>query len=238
MPGTERASVVVPVYRNAATLVALHEQLVPHASEIVFVVDASPDDSLAVLLALQQRSAIVKVVSMAANAGQTWALLVGLRYATGDPIVMMDADLQDPPSAIPSLLDALREADVVFAGRRGAYESSSRRLTSFLFKGAFSRLSRGRVPRDAGLFLAMRRSVVEHLLDCTDEKPYLISMIARGRFRMRSIPVARERSIASGYTFLRRLSVATRGFRGLLFPPSGGTPIRTRIDHMSHRSHS
>ena len=238
MPATERVSVVVPVYRNAATLVALHEQLVPHAAEMVFVDDASPDDSLAVLLALQQRSAIVKVVALEANAGQTWALLVGLRYATGETIVMIDADLQDPPSAIPSLLDALRDADVVFGGRRGAYESSSRLLTSSISKRTLSWLSRGRIPRDAGLFLAMRRRVAEHLLNCADAKPYLISMIARGRFRVRSIPVARERSTASGYTFLRRLSVATRAFRGLLFPPSGGTPIRTRIDQMSHRSHS
>ncbi|HYH08857.1 MAG TPA: glycosyltransferase family 2 protein [Thermoanaerobaculia bacterium] len=238
MPATEGVSVVVPVYRNAATVAPLHDQLVPHASEIVFVVDGSPDDSLGAVLALQQRSGIVQVVALGKNAGQTWALLTGLRYASGDPIVMMDADLQDPPAAIPALVDALRDADVVFAGRRGAYESASRLLTSSVFKRMLSLASRGRIPPDAGLFLAMRREVAESLLHCADAEPYVISMLARGRWRMRSIPVARARTEGkSGYTFLRRVSVARRALRGLLLPPSRGAPIRTRVDAFPHVVH-
>jgi glycosyltransferase involved in cell wall biosynthesis len=243
VPGTDRVSVIVPVYRNGATVASLHDQLVPHSSEIVFVVDGSPDDALADVLALQSRSRIVTVVSLEINVGQSWALLAGIRHASGDRVVMMDADLQDSPAAVPALLDALDDAhagaDVVFAGRRGAYESASRLLTSSLFKRLLAFISGGRIPRDAGLFLAMRKQVGEYLLGCVDADPYVISMLARGPWRMRSIPVVRElRSDGmSAYTMLRRLSVARRALGGLLFPPSRGVPVRARIDAFPHSVH-
>ncbi|HYI09085.1 MAG TPA: glycosyltransferase family 2 protein [Thermoanaerobaculia bacterium] len=240
MPATDLLSIVVPVYRNAATVAPLHDfilqslQPLRRACEIVFVVDGSPDDSLEAVLALRQRSPIVTVVSLAKNAGQAWALLVGLRYAAGDPIVTMDADLQDPPSAIPALLAALEpDADVVFAGRRGSYESPSRLLTSRVFKRALAWLSRRRIPADAGLFLVMRRKVAEALLDRGDVEPYLISMLGRESWRLRSVPVEREprEEGRSSYTFLRRLTISGRALRGLLFPaPAGAPPIRTLID--------
>jgi glycosyltransferase involved in cell wall biosynthesis len=251
MPATDLLSIVVPVYRNAATVAPLHDfilqslQPLRRACEIVFVVDGCPDDSLEALLALRRRSPIVRVVSLAKNAGQGWALLVGLRYAAGDPIVIMDADLQDPPSAIPALVAALEpDADVVVAGRRGSYESPSRLLTSRVFKRALAWLSRRRIPADAGLFLIMRRKVAESLLDRRDAEPYIISMLGRGEWRLRSVPVGREArgEGRSGYTFLRRLSIAGRALRGLLFPaPAGSRPIRTRIDTapaLSHTLHS
>jgi hypothetical protein len=244
MPATSPVSIVVPVYRNAATVTALHDFIVQalqplrRACEIVFVVDGSPDDSLDTLLALRRRSPIVTVVSLAKNAGQAWALLVGLRYAAGDPIVTMDADLQDPPSAIPALLEALDAADVVFAGRRGRYESSSRLLTSRVFKRTLSLLSRRRIPTDAGLFLAMRQTVAEWLLGCGDASPYIISMLGRGEWRMRSVPVARDTREAgrSSYTFVRRLLVGARALRGLF--PAGGLPVRARIDRAPALQHT
>jgi glycosyltransferase involved in cell wall biosynthesis len=240
MPATDRLSVVVPVYRNAATVESLHDQLVEHVQpyEILFVVDGSPDDSLSAVLALQQRSRMVKVVSLVENSGQSWAILVGLRHAAGELIVTMDADLQDPPSAIPALLDALQpDFDVVFAGRRGTYESASRLATSKLFKRSLARMSRGRLPADAGLFMVMRRSVAEYLLGCRDIDPYIISMLGRGRWRLRSIPVARKAAGdgRSSYTFLGRLAVARRALSGMLRPSKDDAhSIRTRIETDHH----
>jgi glycosyltransferase involved in cell wall biosynthesis len=239
MPATESLSVVVPVYANEATVERLHDELLreraSHAAhlELVFVVDASPDDSLARLLALRDRSSAVRIVALERNAGQSWALLVGLRHATGTWIAMMDADLQDPPSALPSLLAAMDDdTDVVFGGRRGTYQSKSRHFTSRLFKRILGRITRGRVPDDAGLFLVMRRPVAEYLLACGDRDPYILSMLGRGRWRMKSVPVTRgvRAHGGSAYTLRGRMAVAARGFRGLV-PPAGNAPtILSRVE--------
>ena len=103
-------------------------------SEIIFVDDASPDDSALVLITLARTDPTVVVLSLPRNAGQHRAVLRGLALARGD-VVVMDADLQDAPEAIPSLLDKMDEGfAAVFAGRRGNFTPWPRHLTSRAFK--------------------------------------------------------------------------------------------------------
>ena len=125
-------SVVVPVYGNAAELPELHRRVsdatAGYRTELVLVDDASTDDSLAVIERLAGGDERVTAVGLERNVGEHEAVMEGLRRASGAWTVVMDADLQDPPEAIPELLGAARERgiDVVFAGRRGRYESLPR----------------------------------------------------------------------------------------------------------------
>ncbi len=106
-------SIVVPVYKNADTLYELHRRLVAAVGqvsdgyEILFVDDACPCGSLAVLRSLAQEDPRVGVLALASNMGQNQAVLTGLAYARGRVAVVLDADLQDPPEAIPTLLSNL-----------------------------------------------------------------------------------------------------------------------------------
>ncbi len=107
-------SVILPVYQNAETLEGLHQQLClvlepwqPY--ELLFVDDACPANSLAVLEELAQRDGNVAVVALECNVGQHQAVLTGLAYSRGESVIIMDADLQDPPAAIPVLLTKLQE---------------------------------------------------------------------------------------------------------------------------------
>ena len=159
-----RVAVVVPVYGNEATLPELAARLGAALAgrpwRLRLVVDASPDDSLAVALALAAGDPRIAVTGLTVNVGQHAALACGLAAETAaDAWVCLDADLQDPPEAVPGLLDRLALGDVgaVFAGRRGGYESRLRRATGAAHRWLAARLTG--LPPDAGAFLAMGPAV-------------------------------------------------------------------------------
>ena len=161
-------SVVVPVYRNAGTLVELHRRLDRALSternlHFVFVDDACPDGSAAVLDRLAEIDPRVRVVRHDSNAGQHRAVLSGLRVARGAWAVIMDADLQDPPEAVPLLLRCGREegAEVVFGTRRGRYEGLGRTVSGRLYRRALARMLD--LPHGAGTFCALDEAVVRRV---------------------------------------------------------------------------
>jgi polyisoprenyl-phosphate glycosyltransferase len=212
-----RLSVVVPVFGNAATLVQLHGRLgaalrsesIPY--ELIFVEDAGPDESLEVLRRLVGIDATVAVLALATNAGQNRAVLAGLEIARGEWCVILDADLQDPPEAIPLLLAGLRQGfSAVFAGRRGHYESGSRLLTSRVFKSVLAALTG--LPRDAGIFVAIDRRMVSALLAIDEPTPFVVAQIGCTGLPCLSVPVERapREFGASAYTSRQRLRTAVQ----------------------------
>jgi glycosyltransferase involved in cell wall biosynthesis len=189
-------SVVVPVFRNAETVRELRDRLARalHGSgesfEIVFVDDACPDGSAGALEELAREDARVSVLSLARNLGQHRATLAGLERTRGEWVVILDADLQDPPEAIPMLLARARAgADAVFAGRRGRYESAGRLFTSRLFKRLLARLCD--LPPDAGMFVVLSRRAVTRVLSMGGRRPFVVAMIGCTGLPRVSIPVER-----------------------------------------------
>lgn len=217
-------SIIVPVYDNALTLPELNARLLEALStsnnfEIIFVNDACPFGSQLVLAELARKDTRVRVVAQALNGGQNRAVLAGLEQARGATIVVMDADLQDPPEAVPLLLQTLaaQSGGVVFAGRRGSYESSVRMLSGHALRLIRSLLLRA-MPYDAGLFVAFDRSVADRLLSYHDPQPYVVALIGRTGARMTSIPVARARHPhgGSGYSATARLRLGWHALAGTL----------------------
>ncbi|MGY1822084.1 glycosyltransferase [Geodermatophilus sp. SYSU D00079] len=199
-PPGPRIAVVVPVYRNEATLAPLAQRLAAALAgrdwRLRLVVDASPDDSAAVASALSAADPRIAVSGLTVNSGQHAALAHGLAAEPdADVWVCLDADLQDPPEAVPVLLDrlALGDVDAVFAGRRGAYESAVRRLSGTAHRRLAARLTG--LPPDAGAFLAMgpavRDAVVAAVLG--GGAPSVVLAVGATRRRVTSVPVARDR---------------------------------------------
>jgi glycosyltransferase involved in cell wall biosynthesis len=189
-------SVVLPVYRNQTTLDELHRRLVAtmEASgrpfEILFVNDACPDGSIDVLRALAGRDPRVRVVALEVRAGQHAALRTGLAHSYGRVVVTLDADLQDPPEAIPVLLAALDAGyGAVYAGRRGRYEHPRRLASSWVFKHALSLVAG--MPADAGAFIAMRRDVADRVVALPDRTPFITAAVAFAGRPVASVPVVR-----------------------------------------------
>ena len=212
------ATIVVAVYRNRETLRELHRRLCEVLErerlpfELLFVNDACPGGSMGVLAELAAADPRVAVLSLARNVGQHRAVVAGLAHARGEWAVVMDADLQDPPEAIPRLLEAGRSGyGAVFAGRRGRYESAGRLATSRLFKWSLHALVG--VPPDAGIFCALRRDVASRLCAIAGPRPFVVAMIGCAGTAMTSVPVERERRRAgeSAYTAWARAKSGARG---------------------------
>lgn len=185
-------AVVVPVHRNATTLEPLVRRLAAALAgrdwRVRLVVDASPDDSAEVAARLAGDRVAVTVLER--NVGQHRALEHGLREEDGATAwVCLDADLQDPPEAVPALLDRLGQGDVaaVFAGRRGSYESGVRLLTGRAHRALLSRLTG--LPPDAGAFLALGPAARAAVLAA--RAPSLVAAIGAARLPVVSLPVVR-----------------------------------------------
>lgn len=205
-------SIVAPVFRNSATLPGLVARIAGalhgRRFEIVLVVDGCAD-SLRAAEVLQSQHTEIGVLSLERNRGQNAAVLAGLRRALGGCAVVMDADLQDPPEALPELLSRLgRDTAAVFGGRRGAYESRGRLWTSRLYKRVVLHWGCG-LPADAGLFVAMDGRMRRRLLEM-QPGPHLVAMIGCAGLPVLSIPVTRARRPggASSYNSYQRLRLA------------------------------
>jgi polyisoprenyl-phosphate glycosyltransferase len=211
-------TVVIPVYNNAATLARLCDQLKAAlradgiAFELLFVNDGSQDDSAEKLAALAKAHDEVTVVELKDNFGQQVALLSGLSLAHGESCVVMDADLQDPPLAVPLLWRARSPSiAAVFAGRRGRSQSPGRQLTSLLYRTLLNILTG--LPRDASMFVLMEQSLVRAVVAFPTRHPWLTAMIGCLGVRTTSVPVRRMmRPVGrSGYTSLARVRAALSG---------------------------
>ena len=223
---TARVAVVVPVYGNAATLESLAGRLATALAgrdwRLRLVIDASPDDSLAVASALAAADPRIAVTDLAVNVGQHAALAHGLAAEPDAEVwVCLDADLQDPPEAVPLLLDRLAAGDVgaVFAGRRGRYESPVRRLTGTLHRRIAARLTG--LPPDAGAFFAMDAEVRSAVLTAmtVQAAPSVVLAVGRARVPVASVPVARDlRPVGrSAWTGRARLRQSARSLSWALF---------------------
>jgi glycosyltransferase involved in cell wall biosynthesis len=166
-----KLSVIIPVFNEEECLPRLHNELRPvmesigSSYEIIYVDDGSRDGSLDILRGLAEREPEVKVIRFRRNFGQTAALAAGMENAQGDILVFLDADLQNPPSEIPKVLDKLDEGyDVVSGWRRNRQDAAlMRKLPSRLANGLISWVS-GVHLHDYGCTLkAYRREVMENV---------------------------------------------------------------------------
>jgi len=212
---TSDVAVVVPVYGNAPTLSALAARLAAALDgrnwRLRLVDDASPDAGLAVARRLAAAAPHIGVTALAVNWGQHRALLQGLADEPGAGAwVCLDADLQDPPEAVPALLDRLAAGDVgaVFAGRRGDYQPAFRLLTGRLHRAALGRLTG--LPPDAGAFVALGPDARHALLRL--RPPSIVAGIGASGVPVASVPVPRSvRPVgSSAWTQAARLAQSAR----------------------------
>ena len=217
-------SVVVPVYLNEDTLLELAARLlkmfeaIQESVEIIFVNDASPDGSAAVISDMQRQFPEIKSVEMKKNGGQQNALRVGLCEARGDVIAVMDADLQDPPEAVADLYRALKSDrnEAVFAYRTERYQGIHRMISSRLFKWLVNKMVD--LPRGTGCFLIMNRIMLADVLSFETNRFYLPGLIAKTNHPIGTIPLQRAKRTCgkSAYDSSMRLNVAISNIRCLL----------------------
>jgi dolichol-phosphate mannosyltransferase len=197
-------SIVVPLYNEAEALPHLRARLSVAAErmecpvELIFVDDGSSDQSLPMLQEWASKDPRVSVVSLARNFGHQSAATAGLDQASGDGIVLMDADLQDPPELILDLLAEYRRGfDVVYAQRiRREGESAFKKVTAW----AYYRLMRiavdRRLPSDTGDYRLISRACLDALLSMRETHRFLRGMVAWVGFRQTAVQFVRPPRVA------------------------------------------
>jgi glycosyltransferase involved in cell wall biosynthesis len=179
-------SVVVPAFNEEEVLPALHARLsavmaaLGERWELVLVNDGSRDRTLAVMQSLRQADPHVAVLNLSRNFGKEIATTAGLDHARGEAVVVIDADLQDPPELIPELVRLWRQGfDTVYAQRRArAGETWLKRTTATAFYRLIARVSHVEVPRDTGDFRLMSRRVVEALRQLREQHRFMKGLFA------------------------------------------------------------
>jgi dolichol-phosphate mannosyltransferase len=192
-------SVVAPVFNEHGTLAELHRRLTAALAtlgsyEIVLVDDGSTDGSWDALLGLAARDPRVRLLKLSRNFGHQAALSAGLDAARGDAVVLMDADLQDPPELIPRLVETWREGfDVVYAVR-GDREGETRvRLASIaLFYRLLHRISPTEIPRNVGDFRLLSRRAADAVSAMPERARFLRGMTSWIGFRQTGVTYTRE----------------------------------------------
>ena len=217
MEAAPRVSVVVPLFRNRETVAALVSRLaaaLPDAElEIVAVDDRGGDDSGDRLLAEAGRAGVeARLLRHSENRGQNAAVLTGLAAARGDVIVVMDADLQDPPEVVPGLVEALSAngTPLAFGLRVGRWAGVAQIAASRLFKGFLFAVLGSDLPVRVGLFAAMTRAVRDRIVATAEPGEYLVGHLAALHLPavFVSFPRVPRPDGGSGYSWARRIGLA------------------------------
>ncbi len=173
-------SVVIPVFNEQENLRALHQELSPVLKnigkpyEVIYIDDGSTDKSLEILRELQTTDSSIIVIEFSRNFGQHSAIFAGFDQSHGDIVVTLDADLQNPPEAIPSLIKAIESGyDVVGGWREDRQDSWFRKMASKIVNKIIS-WSTGVKLRDYGCMLrAYRRSIVQQICKCSEISSFI-----------------------------------------------------------------
>jgi dolichol-phosphate mannosyltransferase len=213
-------SVVAPVYCEEDGIRLFYERTTraveaiepPVDHELVFVNDGSTDDTLSVLRKLAEEDGRVRVVDLSRNFGHQVAITSGMDHARGDAVVVIDADLQDPPEVIAHMVDKWRDGyKVVYGVRtRRSGESGFKVLTAKYFYRLLNRISDTNLPLDSGDFRLMDKQVIAALCEIREENRYIRGLVAWVGFSQTGVYYERDARFAgeSKFTVRRMLRFA------------------------------
>jgi glycosyltransferase involved in cell wall biosynthesis len=217
----KRLSIVVPMHNEAGCIDRLHEEVdralgpLPYELEFVFVDDGSRDDTIERVKAIRAKDPRVKWISFSKNYGHQIALTAGMRAATGDAVITMDADLQHPPALLPALVGKWEEGnkivETVKKGKRGA--GPLKRWFAAHFYGFFNRVSKTKLIPGASDFRLLDRMCVDAVNAHPERHRFLRGLVQSIGFQCAIVEFEPAERFAGepGYTFMKSLTLAVNG---------------------------
>jgi polyisoprenyl-phosphate glycosyltransferase len=223
-------SIVVPCYNEEAVLSELHQRLISvleqiedASLELIYTDDGSRDRTPEMLRQLQANDARVRVVTLSRNFGHQIAVTAGLEHASGDAVVIIDADLQDPPEVVPEMVERWRDGYQVVYGLRStrAGETTFKRWTAKAFYRLINKLSEIEIPLDVGDFRLLDRTVVDVLLTMPERDRFLRGMVSWIGFKQVAVIYDREprRAGETKYPLMKMLRFAVDSVISFSFVP-------------------
>ena len=221
-------SAIIACYNDGQAIPIMHERLtsvfkkIGCKYEIIFVNDGSPDDSEPVLRALAAKDPHVTVVLHSRNFSSQNAFMSGMQISTGNAVVLLDGDLQDPPEIIPQFVEKWLEGHEVVYGVRVKREATRFLQVAYkLFYRILSRLSYIKIPEDAGDFSLMDRKIVDILVAMPERDMFVRGLRAWVGFRQVGVPYLRpERMFGKSHNNLRKnIKWAKKGIFSFSYEP-------------------
>ncbi len=226
----KKISVVVPMYYEEEVakecytrLKGVLDKIENYSYEIIFVNDGSKDKTLEILKDIAKEDENSKIISFARNFGHQCAVTAGLRYVTGDAIVIIDADLQDPPELIPEMLKLWEDGNDVIYGKRKSREGESRfkLLTASMFYKTLNELSDVEIPKDTGDFRLVDRKVVDVINSLPEHNKFLRGLFSWVGFKQTPFEYERKERYAgkTKYPLKKMLKLAQDGIFSFSIKP-------------------
>ena len=216
-------SVIIPIYNEETNIGELYRRLLsvlepmplPGGFELIFIYDGSRDQSLPLLLNLAARDERVRYIDLSRNFGHQIAVTAGLDRTAGEAVVIIDADLQDPPELIPLLYEKMRTGyEVVYAKRRSRQgDSAVKKLTARVFYRILASITHISIPVDTGDFRIISRKVVEGLRLMPEQNKFIRGQISWIGYRQTFIEYDRAERAGgeTGYTYRKMIRLALDG---------------------------
>ena len=229
MTNNPRYSIIAPVYNEEGNLHELYKQMrntmdsTGESWELVLINDGSKDRSIEIMNELHQDDPRVKIIDFAKNFGHQLAVTAGLDYAQGDAVVIIDADLQDPPSVILQMIEKWKEGfEVVYAvrsERKG--ETWFKEFTAKLFYRIIYRITDIDIPLDTGDFRLIDRHAVDTLTQMREHHRFIRGMTSWIGFRQTGVEYVREERFAgeTHYPFKKMFKFALDAITGFSYMP-------------------
>lgn len=202
-------SVIVPMHNESESCAAFFEAVIPvletcvESFEIICVNDGSRDDTLVKLIAHNLRDPRIKVANLSRNFGKEAAMSAGIDLASGNAVVPMDADLQDPPELLPEMVEAWKDGAQVVLAKRIDRSSDSRikRFTSRWFYKVFSNVAKPEIPADIGDYRLMDRVVVDALKRLPERTRFMKGLFAWVGYNQVVVEYTRPERVAGDTSF-------------------------------------
>ncbi|MCX8028290.1 MAG: glycosyltransferase family 2 protein [Thermodesulfovibrionales bacterium] len=223
-------SIVIPIYNEQECITELWKRIyalnnlpTQYRYEYIFVDDGSTDNSLEMLKGLANTHTEIKIISFSRNFGHDIAVVAGCDYATGDVIVLMDGDLQDPPELIPEMLRLYEQGyDVVYAKRRSRQGESFFKIKGAqLFYWFINRISSIKIPENTSNFRLMSRKVLDEMNRLKEQDPNIRTMVTWIGFRQKALEFDRKPRFAgkTKYSPIKMLKLASDGIVSITNKP-------------------
>ncbi|MGF1720487.1 glycosyltransferase family 2 protein [Vibrio kyushuensis] len=222
-------SIIVPYYNEREVLGEFHARLnkvldsIEESCEIVYIDDGSTDDSNRLVDTLPITSSNVVNICLSRNFGKEYAVTAGLEHSKGLAVILLDADLQDPPELIPSMLQEWRKGfDVVNMQRRNRHgESWFKQFSASTFYRVLNLLVKSDIPENVGDFRLLSREVVDHICSLSESNRYMKGIFAWPGFRQTTLPFDRDARYCgeTKWNYLKLLGLAVDGITSFSIRP-------------------
>jgi polyisoprenyl-phosphate glycosyltransferase len=220
---SQSLSIVVPVYKEEGNIDEFLRRIRPileqltEEFEIIFALDPSPDQTEQKILQARSRDTRIKLLKFSRRFGQPFATLAGLQYSTGQAVIVIDVDLQDPPELITMMVEKWREGyDVVYAQRRTREgETWIKKVISEIGYKVINRIADVEIPKNTGDFRLMSRRVVNEINRLKECHGFLRGMVSVIGFRQTSVLFDRPARFSGRGNYNRLLGSLRIGFNGI-----------------------